>query len=171
MGGELLELLLDPASALHRELEVLAKLAVTPLAMGVKDLEQPGDGLAYGLLVPCRQVRAEGEVLVDRSHECLLAERLGKVVGYKAEMTSEQPLLKLWYLPPRQVVVQSVEEGGIDHRFGQVGEQVGSADELLMGLARVADEDHRSLGGCLLLAPSERAGLHVVLQHVDDRRV
>ena len=63
--GELLELLLDPASAFHRELEVLAQLAVSPLPVRVQDLEQPGDRLADCLLVAGRQVRAEREVLVD----------------------------------------------------------------------------------------------------------
>jgi hypothetical protein len=83
-------------------------------------------------------------------------------------MAREQPGLKLGYFPPGQVVVEPVEERGIDHRGRQVGEQVRYPDELGVRFGGVADQDDRCLGGGFLFAASERAGFHVVLEHVDD---
>src|SRR5437016_2507174 len=91
---------------------------------------------------------SEGEVFVDGADEGVFAELskgLGEVVRHEAEVTREQALLKLGCLPARQVIMEPVEEGRVDHRLRQVGKEVGGADKLLVRLTRVSYEDNRCL--------------------------
>src|SRR4051794_34039585 len=104
---------------------------MSPFPMGMQDLQQTRHRLTNGLLVSRREMRSEREVAVDRAHLALLSQlpqRLREVVGYEAEVVSEQALLELRRFPARQVVVEPIKERRIDHRLREIGEQMRASD-------------------------------------------
>ena len=53
--------------------------------------------------------------------------------------------------------MEAVEEGGVDHRLRERGEQVARLDQRIDGLVDVADEDHRGVGVDDIATTGERA--------------
>ena len=120
--------------------------------------------------VPLVQVTAQLEVLVDRVAEVPLPhlpQPLGEVVHDQAVLVREELGPHLRDFPAGDVGVEAVEEGRVDHRLGERGEQVARLHQRIHRLVDVADEDHRGVGVDRVTATGERARGHVVLHDLD----
>ena len=165
----LLELLLDPPAHLHRVGEVLLDLLLGDLAVRMQQLDEPGDGLAHGLLVAPAQVRAEAEValgVVGVAALAKLAEDLGQVVGHEAEVIGVGRVRGLLELPAWHVGVDAIVERRV-HLLRHRIEEVRRPHDRLDVAVDVADEDDRALGRDDVPATAEGPVLHVALHDVD----
>ncbi len=168
-----LELLLDAPAQLEAEVEVFAELVLAALAVGVEQLDQARDGAQGSLAVALADVVAEREVLVGEVGEVeatqLVVEDLRDVVGDEAEVTREVLGAQLRHLPPRQVGVPAIVEGGVvADGLRQRREQVGRPGDRLDVAVDVAVEDDAGVGAdrALVVAAGEGALLHVPLEHL-----
>ena len=89
------------------------------------------------------------KILVDRIAEVPLPhlpQPLGEVVHDQAVLVREELGPHLRDFPAGDVGVEAVEEGRVDHRLRERGEQVARLDQRIDRLVDVADEDHRGVG-------------------------
>ena len=148
-AADLLELLLDPASGFQGILQAAAHGFLVVVLVGVEQLQQAGNRVLDGNRVPLVQVPAQLEVLVDRIAEVPLPHLphpLGQIIHDQAVLVGEELGPHLGDFPAGDVGVEAVEEGRVDHRLGERGQQVARLHQRIHRLVDVADEDHRGIG-------------------------
>ncbi|MNQ39953.1 hypothetical protein D3C85_535920 [compost metagenome] len=105
-------------------------------------------------------------MLVDGIGEAALAhlaEEFGQVIDDQAVLVGEVLGAHLRDFPARDIGMEAVEEGRVDHLFREGRQQVAGFHQGLDALIDVADKHHGGRGFHLLTAAAEGAGGHVVL--------
>ena len=169
-AADLLQLLLHPTAGFEGVFQAAPNGLLVVFLVRIEQLQQAGDCVLDGDRVPLVQVPAQLEILVDRVAEVPLPhlpQPFGEVVDDQAILVREELGPHLRDFPAGNVSVEAVEERGVDHRFGERGEEVACLDERIDGLVDVADEHHRGIGIDRVAATGERSRGHIVLHDLD----